>query len=330
MSTIHVGIAVGDVTEIAAEVIVLKHAQGFYGADSAVAERLSTVGYKWTELEVAPGQVCFAETRGTVKSPLALFVGTVALSRLGYHEIRQFAGRMLKALEAKPGVRHVACTVHGVSVGLDEDEAVLALVGGIIESFQRGVGPASLERVTVIEKKEGRAKRMRLAMQNGLMETPGLTAVDDWSFRVERLMGFTAAPALASAGTSSSTKPHAFVAMPFTPELEDVFHYGIQGPVKGVGLLCERVDQSIFDGLIIARIKERIESARVVVAELTGANPNVYLEVGYAWGLGRPTILLVKDVAELRFDVKAHRCLVYRSIRELEQLLAKELKAVLG
>jgi hypothetical protein len=56
------------------------------------------------------------------------------------------------------------------------------------------------------------------------------------------------------------------------------------------------------------------------------ANPNVYLEVGYAWGRGRPTVLLVRDVKELRFDVAAYRCIIYRSIRELETLLTRELE----
>ena len=60
----------------------------------------------------------------------------------------------------------------------------------------------------------------------------------------------------------------------------------------------------------------------MVVAELTGANPNVYLEVGYAWALKVPAVLLA-------CDVKGHRGLVHRIIRELEALLAAEL-ATLG
>jgi hypothetical protein len=145
-------------------------------------------------------------------------------------------------------------------------------------------------------------------------------------FRVRRTSRFVQAPPMASAGANSNEKPHAFVAMPFAPELEDTYHYGIQAPVRAAGLLCERVDQAAFDGPIIQRIKERIETAKVVIADLSMANPNVYLEVGYAWGRGRPTVLLVRDVKELRFDVASYRCIVYRSIRELESLLTRELE----
>ena len=88
-------------------------------------------------------------------------------------------------------------------------------------------------------------------------------------------------------------RPIPFVAMPFTRQMDDVYYFGIEVSVHNAGLL-----------------RSRIETASVVIADLTGANPNVYLEVGYAWGKGRPTILLVVDVGDLRFDVKSQRCLV--------------------
>ena len=78
----------------------------------------------------------------------------------------------------------------------------------------------------------------------------------------------------------------------------------------------------------VALRAEHIDSARVVIADLTLANPNVYLEVGYAWGRARPTILVVRDVKELRFDVQGTRCLAYQNIRHLEELLTKELAAL--
>ena len=51
----------------------------------------------------------------------------------------------------------------------------------------------------------------------------------------------------------------------------------------------------------------------------------MYLEVGYAWGLNIPTVLLARDPTELKFDVKGQRCLVYGSIQKLEELLTHEL-----
>jgi hypothetical protein len=121
-------------------------------------------------------------------------------------------------------------------------------------------------------------------------------------------------------------KPRAFVAMPFAPEMEDVFYYGIQNPVRQLGYVCERVDQEAFTGDVLAQVRSRIEAADIVIADLTGANPNVFLEVGYAWGKARPTVLVIKKAEQMRFDVQGQRCLQYQSIKDLETRLTNELK----
>jgi len=126
----------------------------------------------------------------------------------------------------------------------------------------------------------------------------------------------------------SVVKAHAFIAMPFTKEMDDVFYYGIRQPVRSAGLLCERVDRQSFTGDILNQIKKKIETASVVIAELSGANPNVYLEVGYALGKGCPTILLVKSERELQFDLRGQKCLKYKRIKELEEALNNELRTL--
>jgi hypothetical protein len=65
-----------------------------------------------------------------------------------------------------------------------------------------------------------------------------------------------------------------------------------------------------------------------MVAEVTDANPNVFLEIGYAWGKDVKTVLLVKGQAggNLEFDIQGQRCLVYQSIKQLEEILAHELE----
>jgi hypothetical protein len=115
------------------------------------------------------------------------------------------------------------------------------------------------------------------------------------------------------------------VAMPFDPKFDDIFYYGIQTPIHARDLLCERMDQSTFTGDVIERMRQRIEEAVIVIADLSGANPNVNLEGGYAWGQRRPTILLINEDEQPRFDVRGQRQLRYRSIRQLEDMLAKEL-----
>lgn len=116
--------------------------------------------------------------------------------------------------------------------------------------------------------------------------------------------------------------------MPFHDSFDDIFYYGIQGPIHASGFLCERTDQEFFTGDILERVKQQIETAAFVVADVTAANPNVLLEVGYAWGKGRPTILVTQDPQTLPFDIRNQHCLSYKQIKTLDQLLTKEITAL--
>jgi hypothetical protein len=75
-------------------------------------------------------------------------------------------------------------------------------------------------------------------------------------------------------------------------------------------------------------MRERIASSAVVVADLSDANPNVYLEVGYAWGVDIPCVLICSRKTDLKFDLRGQRCLFYNTIKELEESLSTELTAL--
>lgn len=123
-------------------------------------------------------------------------------------------------------------------------------------------------------------------------------------------------------------RPHLFVAMPFSGEMEDVYFYGIQRAADATGFLCKRIDEESFTGYVLQQMKASIETSSAVIADLSGANPNVYLEVGYAWGKGTPVILLVQDTNDLKFDVRGQRCLTYKRIWQLEEVLTRELETL--
>lgn len=118
---------------------------------------------------------------------------------------------------------------------------------------------------------------------------------------------------------------------PFDGAFEDHYHYAILPSVRGSGLLCERVDQQKFTGDVIEYMKERISSAAILVAEVSNHNPNVYLEIGFAWGRSVPTVLLCTDNCEdLAFDIRGHRVIRYGRIQDLEAKLNAELGDLLS
>ena len=238
------------------------------------------------------------------------------LNLFDYPEIRAFASSALEIVSEKlPEARHIAMTMHGVGYGLDEREAFLAQIAGLLDA-----APAnpSVQRISIVERNQGRARRLSAILKQ--IDPPSRAAA---TRSPQSLTEQVQTPI--DAGAASQNKPHVFVAMPFSKELEDVYVFGIQGPVNAAGFLCERVDMVTFTGDIVDRIMTRIRTASLVIADLTGANANVYLEVGYAWGVGRPTLLLMRQGDELKFDVKGHRCIIYENIVDLSRKLQKDL-----
>jgi hypothetical protein len=330
----------GDILRFRADIVLLKYAQSFHGADSAVAAALGDVGVGEERLRPRPGAHAIVATGGAIAAPSVCYFGVPWLSELGYRQIREFAVDALAALARDaPDTRHLAMTVHGPGYGLDESEAIRSLLAGLVDALRSGGVPRGLSQLTLVERNVGRVGRLRTLCDQMFGKADyAARLAGRWGYRLAVETPAATSPAAAApsphvvaparTGTveePAEDRPHAFVAMPFGKDTDDVFYYGIQGPVHAAGLLCERVDQAAFTGDIVERIKQRIATATVVIAELTAANPNVYLEVGYAWGRNRPTILLVRDLDQLRFDVRGHRCLIYERIRDLEEQLTREL-----
>jgi hypothetical protein len=177
--------------------------------------------------------------------------------------------------------------VHGPGYGLDEIEAFESQVAGFVDAILSGDRPEQLECVQFVERNKGRATRLKEVLARLLPD--GEVAARPFGER------HGAAERLRAAGYSSESKGHVFVAMPFADEMQDVYHYGIQNAVNSVGLLCERADLSAFTGDVMQRVMQRIKTATILIADLTGANPNVYLELGFAWGCGKSSVLLARD-----------------------------------
>ena len=257
---------------------------------------------------------------GAITAKSVLMFGVASVMDFGYAEIRRFGRDLLAGLlKLAPEARTVGLTIHGPGYGLDEREAFEALIAGLRDGLESGESPHALEALMIIELDAGRATRLTTYLREILgASAVGVSAIATRGQSAD-------SDRRTDVGIASESKPHVFVAMPFDGSNDDHFHYGIQSAVNNCGYLCERVDRTVFSGTIINRIKDRIDSASLLVADLSGQNENVYLEVGYAWGKGIPTVLLINDASELAFDVRGERCLVYGSIKDLETKLTEEL-----
>jgi hypothetical protein len=296
-----------DGLEYETDALLLKHAQALYGLDEVVATRL---GVTTEDLPARDEIRVFRDPKG-LGARAVIFVGVHSIWDFTYRDVRRFAFKALGAVrEEIPDASTVAMTLHGVGFGLDEVECFEAEIAGILDAIDGHTIPRNLRRIYVIDRNPDQVDRMRARLDSLL--APQGERVQDLRER-------------------DTDKEHVVVAMPFHKDFKDTFHYGLSAAIRSHNLLCERIDEQAFTGDVMKRLMERIRSAKLVVADLTGSNANVFLEVGFAWGCEVPTVLVYKQGSgELDFDVQGQRCLPYESIRDLEEKLSAELAGIIG
>ena len=114
-----------------------------------------------------------------------------------------------------------------------------------------------------------------------------------------------------------------FVISSFSPEMEPTY-MAIASAAEAAGLHAERVKDIPGDYRITDQILKMIRKARLIVADLTNERPNVYFELGYARGLGKSVITILRSGADVHFDVRDWTYIEYFDSRPLEKdLLAR-------
>lgn len=80
---------------------------------------------------------------------------------------------------------------------------------------------------------------------------------------------------------------------------------------SGPSFHAERGDHKTAPGKITDQIYEDILEADLIIAVLTGANPNVYYELAIAQSAAKPVILLMEKGFDAPFDIKDQRIIYY-------------------
>jgi guanylate kinase len=101
-----------------------------------------------------------------------------------------------------------------------------------------------------------------------------------------------------------------FVLMPFRDEFNKIYRFVISPAVAKEGLKCLRGDEvfstlSVFDDVL-----KHIEASGLIISDISGGNPNVFLELGICMKLDKPIILLAQD-SDAPFNVRGCRWIKY-------------------
>jgi hypothetical protein len=313
-----------DITRFEADVIALKHARHFMGADLAVVNLLTNAEIDLNQLQPDIDEYVLVDTQNAIAAPQALFIGTPY--KFDYDCARKLAEQTLTTLaDLTPDIEHIAMTIHGVGLGLDIIKTLQSQMLGFISAIEAGAYPPSLKKITIVERSD-RQHRQLLDIFYSLIvpefEMSPLINGEGGSIQVATI----AAPVIPESRTNEL---HAYVIMANDQRLEDLFYYGIQTPVHQNGLLCGRISNTSDTTTDNEPFYERIHDAALLIVDAASISEHELLQIGYAYGKGVPVLFISGDDTVLPPGLPEDDCIRYSRIKTLEQQLNTRIADIL-
>jgi len=124
-----------------------------------------------------------------------------------------------------------------------------------------------------------------------------------------------------------------FVLMPFLATLKPVYDDHIIKVGKKLGLTVSRADDFFTTHSVMRDIWGAICTSKIVIADCTGRNPNVFYEIGLSHVVGKPVVLITQNSDDVPFDLRNLRYILYeftpRGMETFEAVLTKTLTEAL-
>jgi hypothetical protein len=106
-------------------------------------------------------------------------------------------------------------------------------------------------------------------------------------------------------------KPYtAFVLMPFAKQFDGIYREGIKDGLP-TDWECNRSDERWDIPEAVCKICKSIQEANLIIVDVTGRNPNVFLELGLSFGLEKKFIIITQNINDLPFDVRTFNAIEY-------------------
>lgn len=114
-----------------------------------------------------------------------------------------------------------------------------------------------------------------------------------------------------------------FVGMPFADEYLDSYKYGIEIALNQCGLESFRADEKISNVDVMCKICEQMQICKYLIFNISGLNPNVMLELGLSYGLGKETMIIKDKKTTNISDLANSEYIEYAHAGELQEKLVK-------
>lgn len=126
--------------------------------------------------------------------------------------------------------------------------------------------------------------------------------------------------------------PEVFVLMPFDEKHRPVYEDHIKKVVTELSLTAGRADDFFTAHAVIGDIWGAIYHSKMVIADCTDRNANVFYEIGMAHTIGKPVILITQNEADVPFDLRPIRYIHYTytppGMKDFEERLGKTITSL--
>jgi hypothetical protein len=95
-----------------------------------------------------------------------------------------------------------------------------------------------------------------------------------------------------------------FVLMPFKAKLEKVYSNHIKTMAEDLGVVIRRADEIFSPEPFMQKVWNGICAARLIIADCTERNPNVFYEIGMAHTVGKKVVLITRSDKDIPSDIK--------------------------
>jgi len=270
---------------------------------------LTTGGYQADYLELTPkGRIATdpeANPKDRLKARFELAIATIPPFKTLYDRL---AGNKLPA---KP-------VMHDIlrEVGIPEEDLAACADAFIVNAKYLGL----LKTVAGAER--------LLSIEHVLEEMPSVANVVDFSTIPKPLSGAAAVPA------STETSDWSKICFYITPigadgsaerQHSDLFlNYIVEPAISELQLTIVRADQIGKPGMIGAQVVEHVLRSRLVIADLSFHNPNVFYELCLRHASGLPIVQIIRHRDSIPFDLQQFRTIqvdttdIYSLVPKLE------------
>ncbi len=110
--------------------------------------------------------------------------------------------------------------------------------------------------------------------------------------------------------------PTCFVIQPFdSGKFDKRFKETFAPAIRTAGFEPYRVDEDARADVLITSIEEGIRSAAVCLADITTDNPNVWFELGFAFAINRPVVMVCSNerTGKYPFDIQHRAVIPYKT-----------------